>query len=221
MKWVPVNEVLQIVMHLGILGLFLLALADSSFLVLPFGIDLLLVILVAGNHHLAWKAVLIAAAGSVAGIFLLDLVCRKSGEAGLEHLMSRKRFEYLEQKMNERAAWAVALACIAPPPFPFMPVIAAASAFQYPRHKLLTVSFLSRLGRYIVVAVLAIIFGHEILKIVQSPPFFWAMIGFIALCAIGSAYSVFRWIRRGRKGKGRQESARDSRENRKQNSKSE
>jgi hypothetical protein len=35
--------------------------------------------------------------------------------------------------------------------------------------------------------------------VVESPALFWAMIGFIVLCAIATAYSVFRWIRQRRK----------------------
>jgi hypothetical protein len=32
--------------------------------------------------------------GTVIGIFLLDLLTRKGGEAGLEKMMSRKRFDH-------------------------------------------------------------------------------------------------------------------------------
>jgi hypothetical protein len=41
----------------------------------------------------------------VIGIFLLDLLTRKGGEAGFERMMSRKRFDYCKNKMNERAAY--------------------------------------------------------------------------------------------------------------------
>lgn len=87
---------------------------------------------------------------------------------------------------------------LAPPPFPFRAVILATSAFQYPRHKLLSVAFVSRFARFSIVA-LAIVFGRQVLSVVESPAVFWAMIGFIVLCAIATAYSVFRWIRQRRK----------------------
>jgi len=54
--------------------------------------------------------------------------------------------------MSEHAAWAVVIACIAPPPFPFTVVIAAASAFQYPRARLLGLVFAARLVRYSLLA---------------------------------------------------------------------
>jgi hypothetical protein len=116
-------------------------------------------------------------------------------------MMSRKRFDYWKKKMNERAAYAVMLGCLAPPPFPFRAVIVAASAFQYPRRKLLSVALVSRFARFSMVAVLAIVFGRQVLSVVKSPASFWPMIGFIVLCVIGTAYSVVGWIRRRRKPK--------------------
>lgn len=191
--------VFNFILRIGWAGPLLLGIADSSFLVLPFGNDLLLTILIARHHALAWDYAPIAAAGSVAGIALLDLVCRSGGEAGLKKMVKRERFGQLKKQMNRRAAYAVATACIAPPPFPFTAVIAAASAFQYPRRKLFPIAFVARLARFSVVATLAVVFGRQVLAIAKSGPFFWAMIAFIAVCAAGSAYSVYGWIRRSRK----------------------
>ncbi len=193
------RHLLQILLHLGPAGSFLLGVADSSFLLLPFGNDLLLLVLIARNHSLAWQYVPAAATGSVAGIFLLDMVCRNAGEAGLLKMINQKRFDFLKKKISERAAYAVAVACLAPPPFPFTVVIAATSAFQYSRRKLLLIALVSRLLRFSIVAVLAILFGRHILVIVKSRPFFWAMIGFIAVCVIGSIRSVIIWLRWRRK----------------------
>lgn len=162
---------------------------------------MLVAVLVARHHLFAWEYVPMAAAGSVLGIVLLDLICRTGGEAGLEKLTGRKRFEELESKMKKEAGYAVAVACLAPPPFPFTPVIAAASAFQYPRRKLLSIAFAARIVRFSIVAALAIIFGRQILSVERSPAFFWTMIGFVALCVIGSAFSIVGWIRHSRSGK--------------------
>ncbi len=193
-----VRDAFQIFLHLGVAGPFLLGVADSSFLFLPFGNDLLVAVLVARQHALAWQYVPMAAAGSVVGILLLDLVCRAGGEAGLEKLTGRQRVEELEAKIKKDAGYAVAVACLAPPPFPFTPVIAAASAFQYPRRKLLSIAFAARIVRFFVVAELAIAFGREILSVERSPAFFWTMIGFVALCVIGSAFSIASWVRHSR-----------------------
>jgi membrane protein YqaA with SNARE-associated domain len=192
----------QVLAHLGALGPFFLGIADSSFLFLPFGNDLLIAVLIARRHVLAWEYVPMAAAGSVVGVFLLDLVARTGGEAGLERLAGRKRFEELKKTIDRGAGYAVAIACLAPPPFPFTPVIVAASVFQYPRRKLLAIAFVARTTRFCTVAALAMIFGPQILLIAKSTAFYWTMIGFVVLCVIGSVFSVAGWIRRGRKHKG-------------------
>ncbi|MBZ5602413.1 MAG: hypothetical protein LAO79_08910 [Acidobacteriia bacterium] len=183
-------------LHLGPAGPLLLGIGDSSFLFLPFGNDLLLVILLARNHKLFPVYVPMAALGSTIGIFLLDLVCRKGGEEGLRKMLHPKRFDSLKKKMAQRAGYAVALACIAPPPFPFTAVIAAASAFEYPRLKLLSIAFFARSVRFSLVGLAAIELGRQILAIARSKEFIWAMYFFIALCVIGSVYSVAGWTRR-------------------------
>src|SRR6185295_4487064 len=83
--------VLRFFLRLGIFGLFLMSALDSSFLVLPFGNDLLLIALVSSNRDsLIWIAyVVVSALGSIVGVFFVDLIMRKAGEAGLERFISR------------------------------------------------------------------------------------------------------------------------------------
>ncbi len=185
--------------HLGALGTLLLGILDSSFLFLPFGNDFLLIVLTSRERqHLPWY-VLSATIGSTLGVFLLDLVCRKSGQEGLQRMMSRSRYEYMKTKMSKHSTLALAIACLAPPPFPFTVVVAAASAFQYARTRLLTVVFLCRALRFTLLGMLALWLGRYVLRIIRSDEFTWFMIGFIALCSIGSAIQIFRWIQRSRR----------------------
>jgi membrane protein YqaA with SNARE-associated domain len=193
-----VRGIFQPLLELGLLGLVLLGVADSSFLVLPFGNDLLLVILVARDHGRAVEYVPAAALGSLLGVLLVDLFCRKNGEGGLRHVISQKRFDYLKKKISGHAIMAIGVACLAPPPFPFTPVIAAASAFQYPRPKLLGAVFGSRLIRYSLIAMAAIRWGTQILRIARSKEFVWSMIAFSVVCAILSTLSVMKWMRASR-----------------------
>ena len=179
-------------------GPFLLGALDSSFLFLPLGNDLLLVLLISADHQRYVPYVLIAALGSTVGVVLLDLVCRKGGEEGLKKMLNPKRFSTIRKKMSQRAGYAVALACVAPPPFPFTAVVAAASAFEYPRRRLLAIVFATRVVRYSLVGLAAIFLGRSILRIARSPQFYWAMIIFVAICAIGSILSIANWIRRSR-----------------------
>src|SRR5918995_2899550 len=98
---VSTASILRFFVRLGMPGLFLMSALDSSFLVLPFGNDLLLIALVSSNREsLIWIAyVLVSAIGSVIGVFVIDLLMRKAGEKGLERFISQKRIEQLKAKI--------------------------------------------------------------------------------------------------------------------------
>jgi membrane protein YqaA with SNARE-associated domain len=185
--------------HLGFLGPLLLGVADSSFLFLPLGNDLLVVMLTVRDHAHLPLYVATAAIGSTLGVLLLDAVCRKGGEEGLKKMMKPGRLEYFKRQMEKKAGVAVVLACLAPPPFPFTLVIASASAFDYPRQRLLGLVFAARSVRFTIVGWLAIRFGRHIIRIANAPETTWVMLGFIALCILGSVFQVSQWIER-RKG---------------------
>jgi membrane protein YqaA with SNARE-associated domain len=121
------RPLLTFLFHLGYFGPFVMGVLDSSFLVLPFGNDLVVVGLVAQKHHGAPLYVLSAAIGSTIGALLLALVGRKVGEEGVQKLAGRRKFDMLKKHMGHRAAIAIAVGALAPPPFPYTLVIAAAS----------------------------------------------------------------------------------------------
>jgi membrane protein YqaA with SNARE-associated domain len=192
------HQLLGFFVHLNYFGPLMMGVLDSSFLFLPFGNDLLVVGLVARHHQDYVIYVLMAACGSTLGVFFLDLVARKAGEEGIQKITGRRRFEYFKRKIEQRGGVAVVLACIAPPPFPFTPVIATNSALGYPRHKLLLLVAVSRAARFFVIGYLAIRYGRSILRVAKSDDFKWAMIAFIVLCAVGSVFSVLNWVRKSR-----------------------
>lgn len=189
---------LHFVIGLGYFAPLVMGVLDSSFLVLPFGNDLLVVILVAHHHGGAAWFVLTAACGSTAGVLLLALVSRELGEKGVRALAGEKRYKKLKDRIGKRAGITISVAAIAPPPFPFTVVIAAVAAVDYPIWRILVFTFLARAARFAALAVLAIEFGRAVMGIVKSDPFEWAMIVFIALCAVASVFSIWRWLRRTR-----------------------
>src|SRR5215213_1273165 len=101
--------VLRVFLRLGLLGLLLLSALDSSFLVLPFGNDLLLIALISSDRNsLSWIGyVIVSAFGSVLGVFIIDLIMRKAGEKGLERFISQKKIEKLKAKMENKAGVSV------------------------------------------------------------------------------------------------------------------
>jgi membrane protein YqaA with SNARE-associated domain len=191
--------------HFGGIGLLVLGILDSSFLFAPLGNDLLVVAETARSHAVLPMLYFAAmsTAGSVLGCVLIDLVFRRAGEHELEKHLPRKRLNSFKKKITENAAWALVVASIAPPPFPFTPFVMASSALQYPRKKLFTVVGVARMVRFTALGVLALRFGPRILKLADNQVVQDCLIGLIVLCVVGSAISVVGWIRRSRGGNGR------------------
>jgi membrane protein YqaA with SNARE-associated domain len=186
-------------LHLGGAGVFVMGVLDSSFLFLPLGNDLLVTALALRDRGHIPLYVLLASSGSCVGVLVLDFIARRGGEAALEKLMNRRRRQYLKRKMEAHAAIPVVLACIAPPPFPFTPVVAAASAFNYPRLRLLGIVLAGRTVRFTGVALLALAFGREFLKFAKTNTFVGIMITIVVLSIGGSVVSIIRWIRQSRR----------------------
>ena len=184
--------------RLGLLGLFLMSTLDSSFLVLPFGNDLLLIALVSANRNsLIWIAyVLVSALGSVVGVLIVDVIMRKAGEKGLERFVSAKRVETLKAKLENKAGITVFIATLIPPPFPFTPVVMTASALQSPRMQLLTAVFLGRLIRFGIEAVLALYFGRQMIAFLNSDVVTYFVYGLIGVAIVLSTLSLLRWLKR-------------------------
>jgi membrane protein YqaA with SNARE-associated domain len=194
------TAILLAIVKFGGPGLLVLGILDSSFLFAPLGNDLLVVALTARSHSIL-KMVYYAAMstiGSVLGCLLVDLVLRNAGEHGLEKHLPRKRLNYVKKKVRESGEWALIIASIAPPPFPFTPFIMAAAALQYPRHRMLAIVGAARMVRFTGLGVLALFFGKRILKWAENPVLQGFLIGLIVVCTVGSVVSVVGWIRRSR-----------------------
>lgn len=185
----------------GGIGLLVLGILDSSFLFAPLGNDLLVVAMSAHYHSLDRMLyyAFMSTVGSVLGCLLVDVVMRAAGEKGLERHLPKGRLNYVKCKVERNAAWALVLASIAPPPFPFTPFVMAAAALQYPRRRMLIVVGAARMVRFTVLGLLALKFGRRILAWADNDVVQGLLIGLIVLCTVGSIVSVIGWVKRSRK----------------------
>ncbi|HEY1241010.1 MAG TPA: VTT domain-containing protein [Bryobacteraceae bacterium] len=184
----------------GGLGLLVLGILDSSFLFAPLGNDLL-VVAFAASHRAILNILYYAAMstiGSVLGCLVVDVVFRKAGEEGLDKHLPRKRLEYVKRKVNDSAAWALAVASLAPPPFPFTPFVMAAAALEYPRRRMLVVVGVSRMIRFTTAGVLGALFGRQVLKWAANDVVQGFLLALVIACVIGSVVSVYGWAIRSR-----------------------
>jgi membrane protein YqaA with SNARE-associated domain len=188
---------------LGGFGLLLLGAFDSSFLLfVPLGNDLLLVALTAAHGNRAIFYVVMATAGSAAGVAVTYWASAKGARIGTEGKRASGRVAYVERKVKEHGAIALATAAIMPPPFPFTLFIVVAAALQFPRKKMLLIIAGCRALRFGVEAWLALIYGQRIITMAQSPCVQRFIIALVMISIVGSAWSIFSWIRNSkRKGK--------------------
>ena len=126
------------------------------------------------------------------------------GEEGIKKMAGEKRFARLHKMIDTHGSKAVFLACIAPPPFPFTMVIAAAAALDLSRPRICAVTVFTRGIRFAVLSLLAIKYGRHILEVANSNAFRLTMVGFILLCLAGSALSIYTWIKNVRSGRNEQ-----------------
>ena len=188
------RHLLRLLFQLGYLGPFVLGAADSSFLFLPVGNDLLIVYLVARRHAEFWIYCLAGALGSTLGVLLVDYVSKRVGETGVKKIAGERRFNQLMNRMNRRGGLLVALAALAPPPFPFTILIATTSVLGYSTRKLLLICFGSRVLRFLAVSLLAIRYGQGILRIVNTQGFKYSAIAFSIICLIVTGLSIAKWV---------------------------
>jgi membrane protein YqaA with SNARE-associated domain len=195
---VSTTSILRFFRRLGIFGLLLMSALDSSFLVLPFGNDLLLIALTSSNREgPTWMLyVLVSAIGSVIGVFVVDLLMRKAGEKGLQRFISEKKIEKLKKQIETKAAVSIFLATLMPPPFPFTPAVMTASALQCPRKVLLGTVFVGRLLRFGIEAVLALYFGRQLIAYINSDVLAYFVYALLGIAIVASTFSLMRWFKR-------------------------
>ena len=193
-----VNHLFRLLVHLGGFGMLALSFVDSSPMYVPLGNDLLMIAMSARRHDLFVYYALMATAGSALGTMIVDALGRKGGEKGLDRIAPKRRLDYIKRKIRKDATWALAIAALVPPPFPFTGFIAAAAALEYPRKRLLVVVSLSRLARFLAEGVAGIFLGRRLLRLVQSPVVIYAVAALIVISIAGSVLAVLSLVRRSR-----------------------
>jgi membrane protein YqaA with SNARE-associated domain len=193
-----IQQALHFFGRMGGFGLVGFGILDSSFLFLPLGNDLLLIVLTARRPELFWYYALMAALGSLIGCTLTDAISRKLGESGLEHVANPQRVKRLQQKIEKHAWWVLGAAALLPPPFPFTVFLIAASGLQMSRWKVLAAVGTGRLVRFFVLALLAVKYGRSILRLVRRPEVEYLVIALAVISIAGSALSILKWVRSAR-----------------------
>lgn len=183
---------------LGGFGLLLLGVLDSSFLFMPLGNDLLIIVLTAAHRQRMPYYVLMATAGSTIGVEFTRWVSARGGDRTLRDRGKSRRLAYVEKKVKDRGGVALAVAALMPPPFPFTLFVIAAGALQYPRRRMLTIIAASRILRFGIEGSLALIYGRGIIRMARAPWVENLILVLIVVSVAGSAWSLAGLIRKSR-----------------------
>jgi len=142
-------------------GLFLVAILDSSFLSIPEGNDILIVILSIGKTwgRMAYY-VGMTTLGSILGCLALYTVGRKGGNPLLKRRFSAETVQWAEKQYERFGILTVVVPSILPPPTPFKIFVLIAGVFELPTWEFIGAVAVGRTIRYSMWGVLAVLYGQ-------------------------------------------------------------
>lgn len=181
----------QYLQHLGISGVFLIALLDSAAVPLPGGPEAMITLL-CWRRPSEWLLIAAAAAaGSTLGCLFLYRVALAGGSLALARV-PKDKLDRARRMVDRNATWAVFLSVALPPPIPTKPVILAAGAFRAPALPFVLAVFAGRMVRYSALAYLGSRFGEDAARVIKAR-YPWLAIILIVLVLVAL---VARRIRR-------------------------
>lgn len=182
--------------HLGGLGIFSVAVLDSSFIPLPLpgSTDLLLLWLVAHNGD-PWLLTAYAIAGSILGGYSTWHVGRKGGEAALRRYVPARVLRRIVGWVERHRILAVFLPAILPPPVPLMPFLLASGALGVSRSRFLVVYSAARTLRYSLIAWLGVTYGRHAIRLWSTTLQRWStplICVFVGLIIVGVWLGIWK-----------------------------
>jgi len=182
--------------HFGALGLFSVAVIDSSVIPLPLpgSTDLLLLWLVAhaGNP---WLLGSVAIAGSLVGGYTTWDIGRRGGEAALRRYIPAGILDRIVRWVKLHPVLAVFIPAVLPPPIPLLPFALASGALDVSRRRFLVVYGAARSLRYSFVAWLGAAYGPHVIRIWSGTLQKWStplMCVFMGLLAVGLCLGLWK-----------------------------
>lgn len=152
--------------HFGALGLFSVAVLDSSVIPLPLpgSTDLLLVWLVAQGGN-SWLFASMAISGSLLGGYTTWEVGRRGGEAALRRYVPARILKRVVLWVKRHPLLSVFVPAMLPPPIPLLPFALASGALGVSRSRFFVVYSAARTLRYTLMAWLGVVYGGYVIRL--------------------------------------------------------
>jgi membrane protein YqaA with SNARE-associated domain len=181
---------------MGALGLFSVAVIDSSVIPLPLpgSTDLLLLWLVAHSGD-PWSLTLCAISGSILGGYSTWYIGRRGGEAALRSYVPVRLLGPIVKWVERHPILAVFIPAVLPPPIPLLPFALASGALGVSHKRFLLVFGVARSLRYSLVAWLGVTYGRRIVRLWSGDLQKWStplLCVFVGLLVVGICFGVFK-----------------------------
>ena len=181
--------------ELGGVGLFILAMLDSSFLSFPQVNDLLIIYLSTRYPARMPYYAGMTTIGSLVGCFALYAVTWRGGEAFLRRRFSAARVDRGLKLYQRHGLLAVIVPALLPPPVPLKLFVLLAGAARVSPMKFGVAILIARGIRYFGQGYLAVLYGERAAALVQENG---AIVGIgLAVLALGGGVIYYRWRQRG------------------------
>lgn len=181
----PARSFASTLRHLGALGLFFLAILDSSPLPTFGGPDILTAVLSATHRDPWYEYAAMATAGSVIGAYLTFRVARKAGSAYLESKFKKGTLSKFLKLFKKWGTGSLIASTAVPIPSPTSMFFAAAGASNYPLGRFLAIVAISRAVRYSAIAIVADHYGRHFIRALRHPTQYWGWMLFFAVLIFG------------------------------------
>ncbi|HSY35135.1 MAG TPA: VTT domain-containing protein [Acidobacteriaceae bacterium] len=188
--------------HLGLIGLFLVSIVDSSFVPLPIpGVTDIMLILYAAGHTNPILLVTIATIGSAIGGLLSHAAGQAGGMAFLKKHVPAGILSRVTTWMEKHAILSVSLPALLPPPMPLSPFVLAAGAVHMSRKKFMWAFTISRLVRHCIAVWIGVRYGRAFLRLWSHFSDKWATTILIIIWTsilLSVAFAIWKLVRTSR-----------------------
>jgi membrane protein YqaA with SNARE-associated domain len=171
---------MAVLRHLGVFGLFLLAVADSTPLPTFAGPDILTAILAARHRDPWYYYAAVTTVGSVIGAYMTFRMAHHAGAGYMREKFGERRVGKLLAYFQRWGTGALVLSSAVPFPSPTSSFFAAAGVLNYPVKKFVVVVTLSRAARYVAIASIASHYGGHFIRAFRHPSQYYGVLLLIA-----------------------------------------
>jgi len=179
-KWL--TRLSEYLITYGAFGLFVVAVLDSTFVPLPSSVDALMLLLSATNPSWMLLYALMATTGSALGCLILYLISRRAGARALNRFSEAKQ-NRVKNWIERYDMFAVLVATLLPPPFPFKLFVITAGVFRFSLVRFMLAILVGRGFRFLLEGYFAVRYGAQA-KEILSKYYPWIGLGLVVAIVI-------------------------------------